>query len=105
MTALFESLLLMIICDVFSISILIYLHCSRVGKPVLNTHMRPQGWMWFQMLCTYHVLTFSSLIYRTTFELDKYPEEWKDLITVVVRKWLSQTTWYQACITHSPFSA
>jgi len=34
--SLFESLLLMIICDVFSISILIYLHCSRVGK-LFNT--------------------------------------------------------------------
>src|SRR5882724_340285 len=37
MTALSESLLLMLICDIFSLSILTYLHFSWVGKPVLDT--------------------------------------------------------------------
>ena len=37
MTALIESLLLMIICDVFSSSILTYFHFSQVRKPILDT--------------------------------------------------------------------
>jgi len=37
MTALFESLLLMIICDIFSASILAYSLFSWVRKPVLDT--------------------------------------------------------------------
>jgi len=36
MTALSESLLPMLICDVFSLSILTYLHFSWVRKPVLD---------------------------------------------------------------------
>ena len=36
-TALFESLLLMIICDVFSASIPTYLLFSQVGKPILDS--------------------------------------------------------------------
>ena len=36
-TALFESVLLTIICDVFSASILTYLLFSQVGKPILDT--------------------------------------------------------------------
>jgi len=51
-----------------------------------------------------HVLTFSSLIYRTHLSWTN-TQEWKDLITVVVRKWLSQDYMYQACITIRPSQA
>jgi len=37
MTALFESLLLMLICDVFSLLIPTFLHFSQVGKPILDS--------------------------------------------------------------------
>jgi len=37
MTVLSESLLPTLICDVFSLSILTYLHFSQVRKPILDT--------------------------------------------------------------------
>jgi len=39
MTALFESLFLKIIHDVFSVLILAYLHFSQVRKPILDSHV------------------------------------------------------------------
>ena len=38
MTALFESLLPMLICDIFSLSIPTFLHFSQVGKPIIDKH-------------------------------------------------------------------
>jgi len=37
MTALFENLSLMIICDVFSLSISTYLLFSQISKPILDS--------------------------------------------------------------------
>src|SRR5882724_8165206 len=39
MTALFESLSLTIICDLFSLLIPTYLHFIQVGKPILDSHL------------------------------------------------------------------
>jgi len=39
MTALSESLLPMLICGVFSLLILNFLHFIQVGKPILDTHL------------------------------------------------------------------
>jgi len=39
MTALSESLSLMIICDIFSLSILTYLLFSWIGKPIIDSGM------------------------------------------------------------------
>ena len=45
MTALFESLLLMIICDVFSVLIPTYLLFSQVGKHIIDKPVEYRGGM------------------------------------------------------------
>src|SRR5882724_2503144 len=55
MTALSESFSLTIICDVFPLMILTFLHFSQVGKPVLDTHIHPKRTYWPNL--SLHVLS------------------------------------------------
>jgi len=88
MTALFESLPPMVICDVYSVLILTYLHFSQVRKPVLDitfnnaavyTHSsKLEGSECFKLQISNPKVTSHSTTSKTPVNMSSIPKDYHD---------------------------